>query len=116
MSDWARPVVRWEIEAKDPEVQKAFYGGLFNWDIGDGEVMYVPAGLGGPEPGPSGHIRQGDAPGVHLYVQVRDIKASLKRTAELGGTVLSDPFDVPDGPTIAFVADPEGNSLVLVQQ
>ena len=53
---------------------------------------------------------------MHLYVQVRDIKASLKRTAELGGTVLSDPFDVPDGPTIAFVADPEGNSLVLVQQ
>jgi predicted enzyme related to lactoylglutathione lyase len=78
--------------------------------------MAVAPGLGGPEPGPAGHIRQGDAPGVRLYVQVRDIKASLERAADLGGTVLSDPFDVPGGPTIAPITDPEGNPLVLVQQ
>jgi predicted enzyme related to lactoylglutathione lyase len=35
---------------------------------------------------------------------------------ELGGAVLSEPFDVPGGPTIAPVTDPEGNPLVLVQQ
>jgi hypothetical protein len=115
-ADWARPVVHWEIEARDPERQRAFYGALFNWDIGDGPIMTVAPGLGGPEPGPAGHIRQGDAPGVRLYVQVRDIKASLERAAELGGTVLSDPFDVPGGPTIAPITDPEGNPLVLVQQ
>jgi hypothetical protein len=108
--------VHWEIEARDPERQRAFYGALFNWDIGDGPIMTVAPGLGGPEPGPAGHIRQGDAPGVRLYVQVRDIKASLERAAELGGTVLSDPFDVPGGPTIAPITDPEGNPLVLVQQ
>ena len=34
--DWARPVVHWEIEAKDPERQRAFYADLFNWKIGDG--------------------------------------------------------------------------------
>jgi len=115
-ADWARPVVHWEIEARDPERQRAFYGALFNWDIGDGPIMTVAPGLGGPEPGPAGHIRQGDAPGVRLYVQVRDIKASLERAAELAGTVLSDPFDVPGGPTIAPITDPEGNPLVLVQQ
>jgi hypothetical protein len=115
-ADWARPVVHWEIEARDPERQRAFYGALFNWDIGDGPIMTVAPGLGGPEPGPAGHIRQGDASGVRLYVQVRDIKASLERAAELGGTVLSDPFDVPGGPTIAPITDPEGNPLVLVQQ
>jgi hypothetical protein len=115
-ADWARPVVHWEIEARDPERQRAFYGALFNWDIGDGPIMGVPAGLGGPEPGPAGHIRQGDAPGVRLYVQVRDIGASLARAAELGATVLSEPFDVPGGPTIAPITDPEGIPLVLVQQ
>jgi predicted enzyme related to lactoylglutathione lyase len=78
--------------------------------------MGIPAGLGGPEPGPAGHIRQGDAPGVRLYVQVRDIRASLARAAELGGAALSEPFDVPGGPTIAPITDPEGNPLVLVQQ
>ena len=30
VQDWARPVVHWEIEAKDPEGQKAFYAELFN--------------------------------------------------------------------------------------
>lgn len=115
-SDWARPVVHWEIEARDPDRQRAFYGALFNWDVGDGPIMNIPAGLGAPEPGPAGHIRQGDTPGVRLYVQVRDIKASLERVGELGGTVVSEPFDIPGGPTLAFVTDPEGNPLVLVQQ
>jgi predicted enzyme related to lactoylglutathione lyase len=78
--------------------------------------MGIPAGLDGPEPGPAGHIRAGDTAGVRLYVQVRDLAASLARTAELGGTVLSEPFDVPGGPTLAAVADPEGNPLMLVQQ
>ena len=114
--DWARPVVHWEIEARDPEKQRAFYGALFNWDIGDGAIMQIEAGLGGPEPGPAGHIRQGERSGVTLYVQVRDIRASLSRVGELGGTAVSEPFDLPGGPTLAIVTDPEGNPLVLVQQ
>ena len=115
-ADWARPVVHWEIEASDPDAQAAFYGELFNWNVGEGPIMGIPAGLGGPEPGPAGHIRGGATPGVRLYVQVRDLRASLVLTAELGGTVDSEPFDVPGGPTIAFVRDPEDNPLVLVQQ
>jgi uncharacterized protein len=114
--DWARPVVHWEIEARDPEAQRAFYGELFNWTIGDGPIMDIPAGLGGPEPGPSGHIRGGERNGVTLYVQVRDLGASLAKAAELGGTVVIEPFDVPDGPTLAAITDPEGNAVMLVQQ
>jgi predicted enzyme related to lactoylglutathione lyase len=115
-TDWARPVVHWEIEARDPERQRAFYADLFNWEIGTGPIMQVEAGVGGPEPGPAGHIRQSERSGVNLYVQVRDLRASLARAAELGATVVSDPFDVPGGPTIAAIADPEGNPVVLVQQ
>jgi uncharacterized protein len=114
--DWARPVVHWEIEARDPQRQRAFYRDLFNWDIGDGPIMNIAAGLGGPEPGPGGHIREGDSPGVRLYVQVRDIRASLARAEELGANALSEPFDVPGGPTLAPITDPEGNPLMLVQQ
>jgi predicted enzyme related to lactoylglutathione lyase len=114
--DWARPVVHWEIEAREPEAQRAFYGDLFGWSISDGPIMTIPAGLGGPEPGPGGHIRQGERSGVTLYVQVRHLAESLDRVAGLGGAVLTPPFDVPNGPTLAVVEDPEGNSLVLVQQ
>lgn len=114
--DWARPIVHWEIEAVDPEAQRAFYAGLFNWPIGDGPIMGVPAGLGGPEPGPAGHLRRGERSRISLYIQVRNLNESLARVPELGGRVVSSPFDVPDGPTIASIEDPEGNALVLVQQ
>jgi predicted enzyme related to lactoylglutathione lyase len=109
-------VVHWEIVAADPQAQADFYGRLCNWDVGEGPIWQIPAGLGGPEPGPAGHIRQGERPGVALYIQVRDLAASLDLTAALGGRVLSEPFDIPEGPTLAFAEDPEGNALVLVQQ
>jgi len=114
--DWARPVVHWEIEARDPAAAKAFYGAMFGWDIGEGFIMSIPAGLGGPEPGPAGHIRQSERSGVTLYVQVRDLRTSLDRAVELGGAITLEPLDVPNGPTIAGIADPEGNPVTLVQQ
>lgn len=114
--DWARPVVHWEIEALDPERQRAFYSAMFGWRIGDGPIMSVPAGIGGPEPGPGGHLRASDRSGVTLYIQVRDLAESLRRAAALGGSVVAEPFDVPGGPTLAAISDPEGNPVVLVQQ
>jgi uncharacterized protein len=113
--DWARPVVHWEIEARDPERQRAFYGALFNWKIGDGAIMEIPAGIGGPEPGPAGHIRQSERAGVTLYVQVANLGASLATSVDLGATVVAEPFDVPGGPTLAAIVDPEGNPVMLVQ-
>ncbi len=53
---------------------------------------------------------------MSLYVQVRDLRASLARAVELGGRVVAEPFDIPGGPTLAAVDDPEGIPLVLVQQ
>ena len=114
--DWARPVVHWEIEALDPERVRGFYRELFNWQIGDGPIMDIPAGIGGPEPGPGGHIRGGQRSGVTLYIQVRDLRESLDRAARLGGSVVLDAFDIPGGPTLAAITDPEGNPLTLVQQ
>jgi predicted enzyme related to lactoylglutathione lyase len=115
-ADWARPVVHWEIEARDADAQRAFYSALFNWDIGDGPIMNISAGLGGPEPGPAGHIRQSGRSGVTLYIQVGDIHATLARAVQLGGVHVMDPIDLPNGPTLAAIEDPEGNPLTLVQQ
>ncbi|MGI8551789.1 MAG: VOC family protein [Dehalococcoidia bacterium] len=114
--DWARPVVHWEIQGHEPAKLRSFYADLFNWQIGEGEIMQIPAGIGGPQPGPGGHIRQSDKPGVSLSIQVRDLKASLEKTVQLGGSVHLQPRDTPGGPTIAGIADPEGNRIMLVQQ
>jgi predicted enzyme related to lactoylglutathione lyase len=114
--DWARPVVHWEIEAKDPQRQRAFYSALFNWDIEPDGIMNIAAGIGGPEPGPAGHIRQSGRSGVTLYVQVRDIAETLAKATELGGAVVLEKLQIPDGATLAAITDPEGNPVTLVQQ
>lgn len=114
--DWARPVVHWDIQARAPQRIREFYSRMFNWTINDGPIMEIPAGIGAPENGLAGHIFPAAASGITLYIQVRDLSASLEQATQLGGTVLSQPFDVPNGPTIAGLADPEGNRLVLVQQ
>jgi uncharacterized protein len=114
--DWARPVVHFEIRALDPERLRTFYAQMFSWEIGDGPIMSFGAGLGGPEPGPAGHIRGTTDRGVTLYIQVRDLRESLDRAAALGGAVTLEPLDVPGGPTIAGITDPEGNPVTLVQQ
>lgn len=114
--DWARPVVHWAIVAKDVDAQRAFYRALFSWEIDDGPgFASIGAGLGGPEPGPAGHLEQGATPGVSLYVQVRDLRESLDRAVELGGTITAEPFQLPGTPTLAGILDPEGNAVTLVQ-
>jgi predicted enzyme related to lactoylglutathione lyase len=102
--------------AIDVERQKAFYEALFRWDIGNGPIASFCAGLGTPEGGPAGHIRQGHQPRVTLYIQVADLHESISRAVELGGTMTFERLDVPGGPTLAGITDPEGNPITLVQQ
>lgn len=114
--DWARPIVYMSIQAVDQKKQREFYSQLFNWDIADEPFMFFPAGPGSPENGISGHISGGPTPGFNVYIQVRDIHASLIRAVELGGTQVSEPFQIPGRAMIAGITDPEGNALTLVQQ
>jgi predicted enzyme related to lactoylglutathione lyase len=114
--DWARPIVHWEIEARDPEKLRTFYRELFHWQIGEGPIMNIGAGIGAPEAGPAGHLRASEHSRVNLYVQVRDLRESLDRARELGGSVTLEPFDVPGGPSLAGIKDPEDNPVMLVQQ
>jgi predicted enzyme related to lactoylglutathione lyase len=115
-SDWARPVVHWSIVAIDPERQRLFYSALFNWDIGDGPIMNIPAGIGGPEPGPAGHIQPGAIPAVSLYIQVSNLRSTIDKAIEFGGKETIPPFDLENGQTLAAIEDPEGNFVMLVQQ
>jgi hypothetical protein len=118
-SDWPRPVVAFQINAADSEKQVAFYREMFDWDIQQREglpVMRIPPGKGPPEEGIGGTIVQTDKPAVIVYIQVAALSASLRKAEELGGKAVMQAFDVPNGPTIAQIEDPEGNLLGLVQQ
>ena len=114
--DWARPLVHWELQAEDAQRQRDFYAQMFNWQIADGAVFNIPSGIGGPEPGPGGHIRQGSKPGFSLYFQVLDLDATMAKAVELGGGVFMQRRDIPGQPTLAGITDPEGNRVMLVQQ
>jgi predicted enzyme related to lactoylglutathione lyase len=112
------PVAWFEVQAKDPERQQSFYADLFDWkidtnnpmgygmvDTGAGDGAGIQGGIGGlPEGAPSN---------VTWYVQVPDPEEHLKKAEELGGKRLMGPMDVPEGPTIAHFADPEGNVVGL---
>lgn len=114
--DWVRPVVHWEIQAKDADKMTTFYSAMFNWDIGkEGRIRQISSGIGAPEP-ISGHILPGTESGVSLYIQVLNLGATIAKAKELGGAVLREPFDRPGQATLAWIADPEGNKVVLVQQ
>lgn len=117
-TDWARPVVLFEIRGRDTANLQKFYAELFNWQIDatNPPLVQFASGIGGPEPGPGGVLVPGD-PGATIYVQVLDLRASLDKAKALGGNVVLEPFDVPGRElTIARIADPEGTQIGLVQQ
>jgi predicted enzyme related to lactoylglutathione lyase len=99
----------------DPGAAVEFYRGLFGWEFED--VM-------APESGMHyfiGHVNGGDAAAVgsipegapsiatwNTYIAVASADDAAAKVRESGGTVLSEPFDVPEAGRMAVVADPEG--------
>ena len=113
-----RPVVAFQIRGRDARKLAEFYQQIFGWELKTDNplsVIQVPPGIGGPVEGVGGFILPGD-PAVVIFVQVASLRESLDKAVELGGKRLMEPFDVPNGPTIAQISDPEGNIIGLVQQ
>lgn len=114
-----RPIVHFEIYGKDGARLRDFYTQLFGWNINYNDMMnygLVDHGIGGPPEGIGGGIGQSDQPRVMVYVQVVDLEETLRKAESLGGKAVMPPMDVPGGPTIAQLEDPEGNRVGLVKQ
>ena len=104
-----------ELVSTDHEGAKAFYGSLFGWSAEDAPVgegmsytMFqlqgkdVAAGYAmGEEQKATGH-----PPYWGSYISVDDVDTIAKRVPELGGTLLSEPFEVMDTGRMAMVRDP----------
>ena len=112
-----RPVVAFQIRGRDAAKLADFYREIFSWEMTAGPmgVSLIKPGIGGPIEGVGGTIFPGD-PAVVIFVQVLSLVDTLARAVELGGKRLMEPFDVPNGPTIAQMSDPEGNIIGLVKQ
>ena len=113
------PVAFFEIISDDAERARRFYADLFGWSADADPEMggYALVDTGGGEGDIPGGIGPSTAPGdagVKVYVRVEDLQQALDRAAQLGGTPLVAPMDLPGGyGRIAVFADPDGNPVGL---
>jgi len=104
-----------ELLATDVEAAKAFYHGVFGWELVDspmtqGTYTVIKAGgrsVGGMMPMPS-NVPTGTPPHWMAYVTVRDVDEVAKKVRELGGRVLVPPTDIPDVGRFCTFQDPQG--------
>jgi hypothetical protein len=110
-----------ELQTRDTEGAKAFYGKVFGWGADTSEMggmKYTEwkrgdESVGGmmemPEEIPAG------TPAFWLvYFGVDDTDASVEKAAELGATVLAGPTDIPAG-RFAVIADPTGAGFGIIR-
>ncbi len=110
------PVVHFEVTGKDAKKLQDFYTNAFGWSLTDAGNDYAIASTGddGKIAGGIGKAQLGEGCAT-FYVGVNDIEAAFQTIEGLGGRRLAGPYDVPNGPKIAFFADPEEHVIGLVE-
>jgi predicted enzyme related to lactoylglutathione lyase len=113
----SNPVVHFEVLGKDAGALQSFYGQVFDWELNPVMPTYamvstgteggIAGGIGAPPDGSDGHVT--------FYVEVDDLAAALQQVEAAGGRTVQPPMDVPEGPSIALFADPEGHVIGLVK-
>ncbi len=109
-----RNIVHIDIPSRDPEESGRFYRDLFGWTITPVPAAnYVgwQAGEGsrGGFPPLSAGGKAGD---VRIYVGSEDIEADLEKAKALGGQVVQEKKEIPQG-WYAVFRDPTGNLIGL---
>lgn len=113
----ANPFVHVELNTKDVEKARDFYGRLFDWrmeDVPMPEFTYTMIDVGEGTGG--GMLKQlvPGAPSAWLpYVLVDDISAATNKARALGATVMKDVTEVKDMGWLSIIVDPTGAVLGL---
>jgi lactoylglutathione lyase len=53
---------------------------------------------------------------VHLAFKVEHVEAAIEAVTRAGGTLVKGPYELPSGSRVAFLRDPDGYDLELVQK
>jgi uncharacterized protein len=105
-----------DLGTTDAEGAKAFYTGLFGWEAVDNEIpedagggVYTMLRQDGLEVAALYQQRQEGVPASWLsYVTVASADEAADRGREVGGTWISQPFDVMNVGRMAVLQDPQG--------
>src|SRR5882724_11000419 len=100
---------------QDGEKLQKFCSDLFGWQLNaDNAMNYAPGTL--TDAVGVGVAPAQDGTGAALfYIGVENVADSLAKAESLGGKTVMAPMDVPGGPTIGVLADPEGHVVGLFQ-
>ena len=70
---------------------------------------------GGGIPGGIGSAQDSDTSYQTVYAGVDDVDGTLKKAESLGAKTVVPTMQIPNGPTIALFADPQGHTFGLVK-
>ncbi|PZS33663.1 MAG: bleomycin resistance protein [Pseudonocardiales bacterium] len=97
-----------EIGSPEPEAAKAFYGTLFDWEVGEPSMPARYSMVDESRGGLWDTSQMGGANYAIFYVQVDDVHAAIDRAQELGAAVVVPCID--NGRIeFAHLTDPQGN-------
>jgi predicted enzyme related to lactoylglutathione lyase len=108
-----------ELGTTDADGAQRFYEEVFGWttnDMGPDYGGYRVFNVG--ETGIAGLMTLPDAsipPHWQPYVAVEDPDATVAKAAELGGSALAEPMDVPNVGRIAVLRDPQGAVFGIIK-
>ena len=102
--------VTWfEIGTSDPARARAFYTGMFGWNVRGDEQVYLMLQAGDGIPGGILPAPAGVAPYAAFCVEVPDVDEAVARAVGLGAGVLVAAEDNPQGVRSAYLRDPDGS-------
>jgi uncharacterized protein len=108
-----------DIAVPDMAKAKAFYGGLFGWEVQDGPPEaggYAMATVGGQMVAGIGPKMSEEMPTAWItYIATDDADATAAKVKAAGGQMLMDPFDVMDAGRMGIAVDPGGAAFGLWQ-
>jgi predicted enzyme related to lactoylglutathione lyase len=106
----------------DPAAALGFYRELFGWEFEDvapagSGTTYAIGRLRGGDAGAVSSIPPGEPPVAkwNTYVWVEDADETAARARDAGGTVVAEPFEVPEAGRMAVIVDPEGAAFCIWQ-
>lgn len=101
-----------DLGTTDPDAAKTFYSSLFGWEQNElpipGGGTYTMLRKGDKDAAALSAAQEGMPAAWNTYVTVESANDAAAKAAELGATVVAEPFDVMDAGRMAVIQDPTG--------
>ncbi|WP_419814582.1 VOC family protein [Glacieibacterium sp.] len=103
-----------ELPSRDIAADKAFYAGIFGWEMTSYGPTYACTMTGGTDVGLQADPAETTAAPLPV-IEVPDLEATLAAVTAAGGTISKPVFSFPGGRRFQF-RDPSGNEIAAMQR